>query len=146
MHALTARCLGWPGLGLASLLSPVKIRRDTAACIDCWECARACRAQLPVDKLIQIRSVECSACMVCVAACAAQDSLQPALPPRKGQRSETALVPPQGRTCGHDHPALLHFFGIVLYSRVTNHWRADLPREVYQYLVPRVNQLSHPGM
>jgi hypothetical protein len=38
------------------------------------------------------------------------------------------------------------FFGIVLYARVTDHWRSDLPREVYQQLVPRVSELSHPGM
>ena len=57
--------------GLASLLSPVKIRRDADACIDCGKCARACPADLRVDQLVQIRSAECSACMACVAACPA---------------------------------------------------------------------------
>ena len=32
-------------MGLASLLSPAKIRRDAAACIDCGKCARACSRQ-----------------------------------------------------------------------------------------------------
>jgi ferredoxin len=47
-------------LGLVSLASPVKIRRDAEACVDCGGCARSCPAALPVDKLIQIRSVECT--------------------------------------------------------------------------------------
>ena len=42
-------------LGLVSLLSPVKIRRDAEACIDCGKCARACPAALRVDALVQIR-------------------------------------------------------------------------------------------
>jgi polyferredoxin len=60
-------------LGIASLLSPFKIRRDAEACIDCEKCARACPSNLPVDRLVQIRSAECTACMACVAACSAQD-------------------------------------------------------------------------
>ena len=70
-------------MGLASLLSPVKIRRDTEACIDCSKCSKACPAGLAVDQLVQIRTVECTACMACVAVCPAQDALQFALPPRK---------------------------------------------------------------
>ncbi|MGD0800634.1 MAG: 4Fe-4S binding protein [Terracidiphilus sp.] len=51
-------------MGLVSLLSPVKIRRDAEACLDCGKCAKACPACLPVDRLIQIRSAECNACLV----------------------------------------------------------------------------------
>ncbi len=70
-------------LGIASLLSPVKIRRDAEACIDCGKCARACPSSLAVDQLVQIRSVECTACMACVAACPAENVLQFSLVPRK---------------------------------------------------------------
>jgi len=133
-------------LGLVSLLSPVKIRRDTSTCIDCAKCAHACPSQLPVDKLVQIRSVECNACMACVAACPAQDALQLALPPRKSGVPEPRWyrrkIGPVAMTC-----LLAYiFFGIVLYARITNHWRADLPNHVYQYLVPRVNEFTHMGM
>ena len=37
-------------MGLASLLSPLKIRRDSEACIDCGKCAQACPSHLPVDQ------------------------------------------------------------------------------------------------
>src|ERR1035437_7766747 len=70
-------------LGITSLLSPVKIRRDVEACVDCGKCARACPSSLAVDQLVQIRSVECTACMACVAACPAESALQFSLVPRK---------------------------------------------------------------
>ena len=42
-------------MGLASLASPLRIRREAALCIDCGKCAKACPSALPVDKLITIR-------------------------------------------------------------------------------------------
>lgn len=131
-------------LGLASLLSPVKIRRDADACIDCGKCARACPAHLKVDELVQIRSVECSACMACVAACPAEDALQFSLPPRKAalptQRWRRRALGAVVMACAIAYV----FFGVVLYARATGHWKADLPREVYMQLVPRASDLSHP--
>jgi polyferredoxin len=133
-------------MGLVSLLSPVKIRRDVDACIDCAKCARACPAGLPVDRLMQIRSAECSACMVCVAACPAQNALQFSLPPRR------AATPAQhwfSRALG---PLAITgilayiFFGLILFARATNHWQTNIPRAVYMNLVPHANEVTHPGM
>ena len=133
-------------MGLASLLSPVKIRRDQDACIDCTKCSRACPAGVAVDKLVQIRTVECTACMACVAACPAQDALQLALPPRRtGNSSERwrKRVFSPAVICG----VLAYiFFGLVLFARATNHWQTNMPQSVYMNLVPRANQLTHPGM
>ena len=133
-------------MGLASLLSPVKIRRDADACIDCSKCSKACPAGLAVDQLVQIRTVECTACMACVSVCPAQDALQLALPPRK---APTAAQRWQFRSLTPLTAAAVLaylFFGVVLLARATNHWQTNLPEEVYMHLVPRVNQLTHPGM
>lgn len=133
-------------LGLASLLSPVKIRRDAGACIDCGKCTRVCPANLPVDQLVQVRSAECSACMVCVAACPAENALQFALLPRR------AVTPAQRwyhRALGPLAVAgvlAYIFFGIVLLARATNHWQTNIPRAVYMNLVPHANEVSHPGI
>ncbi len=133
-------------LGLASLLSPAKIRRDAEACIDCAKCARVCPAHLPVDRLVQVRSAECSACLVCVEACPAENALQLALPPRKAAAVSArwykrALGPLVVAS------ALVYIFlGMVMWARATNHWRTNVPGEVYMRLVPRANQVSHPGM
>ncbi len=133
-------------MGLASLLSPVKIRRDQQACIDCGKCGKACPAGIQVDKLVQIRTVECTGCMECVAACSTQDALQFALPPRRAdsaaERWRRRVISPLA-VCA----VLAYiFFSVVLFARATNHWQTNLPQSVYMQLVPRANQLSHPGM
>jgi len=133
-------------MGLASLLSPVKIRRDTEACIDCAKCAKVCPAHLPVDQLVQVRSAECTACMECIAACPAQNALQLALPLSRAQvaaqrwsrRSISPLVLAAAIT--------YIFFTVVLLAKATNHWQTNLPRDVYINLVPHADEVSHPGM
>lgn len=133
-------------MGLVSLLSPVKIRRDADACIDCAKCAKACPSGLAVDKLVQIRSAECTACMACVAACPAEHALQFSLVPRNtlgpSERWHRRALRPIAVAAVLGYI----FFGLILFARVTNHWHTDMPRAVYMDLEPRANQLTHPGM
>jgi polyferredoxin len=133
-------------LGIASLLSPFKIRRDAEACIDCEKCARACPSNLPVDRLVQIRSAECTACMACVAACSAQDALRFSLVPQKaGTPAERwgrrALSP-----IGVAAVLACIFFNLVVAAKTTGHWQTNLPREIYMDLVSHANDATHPGM
>jgi polyferredoxin len=133
-------------MGLVSLISPVKIRRDAGSCIDCAKCARACPASLPVDRLVQIRSAECMACMECVAVCPAENALQFALPPRRAASSADRWF---RRSLG---PAAVAgvlaciFFGLVLFAKATNHWQTNLPRDVYMRLVTQARDVTHPGI
>lgn len=133
-------------MGLVSLASPVKIRRDAEACIDCAKCAKACPAGLKVDKLIQIRSAECTACMACVASCPAADALQLALPPRRAETARERWVHRSLRPAIAVAVIAYFFFGAVLFARATNHWRTDMPKAAYLYLVPQTNRLTHPGI
>ncbi len=132
-------------LGITSLLSPVKIRRDADACIDCGKCERACPSNLPIDRLMQVRSVECTACMACIASCSTQDALQLALPPRKAATSAERwwrrTVSPRAVV------AILAFifFGLVFCAKITGHWQTNLPREVYMDLVTHAADATHPG-
>ncbi|MFT4112369.1 4Fe-4S binding protein [Silvibacterium sp.] len=133
-------------LGLASLLSPVRIRRDEGTCIDCGKCARQCPANLSVDTLVQIRSVECSACMACIAVCPAEDALQFALPARA---ADTAKERWRGRVLKPARVVIalaLLFGGAVFYARITHHWRSDIPEEMYRQLIPEASRVHHPGV
>ncbi len=138
-------------MGIVSVISPVKIRREAEACIDCGKCNKACPSHLLVDKLIQIRSVECTACMECVAVCPAENALQFSFSP---QKTSAAVTPTQEAIAARwRHRALkpwtvaavlaLLFFGMVGAARITGHWQTNLSREIYMELVPNANSFEH---
>lgn len=133
-------------MGIVSLLSPVKIRRDSQACIDCGKCTRVCPSGLAVDKLIQIRSAECTACMACVAACPAENALQFALAPRKKSSISDRWFRRSLRPLAVAAILAYLFLGTVLLARITSHWQTNLPRAVYMNLVPHANEVTHPGI
>jgi polyferredoxin len=120
-------------MGLASLLSPTRIRRDPKPCIDCAKCARACPALLPVDKLLTVRSAECAACMECVAVCPAQGALQMSAP---GARTIPTWVLAAG--------VAAVFLGVVILAKLAGAWQTNVPDGVYFQLVPEAQQFVHP--
>lgn len=133
-------------LGLVSMLSPLRIRRNEASCIDCAKCAKACPSALPVNKLVQIRSAECTGCLECVAVCPAKDTL--ALAPV--QMIARANDVPQ-RGISKAMPAwsvaaaiAILFFGLVGYAKLSGHWDTRLPQQIYFQLVPHASDAQHP--
>jgi len=132
-------------LGLAAVFSPVRVRRNASACIDCAKCAKACPSLLPVDKLLSIKSAECTGCMECVAVCPAEGALHmglPALPIRM-----TSPVPgnsPRLQPWAIAAGIAALFLGITGFAKTAGHWKTDLPRSMYMELVPHADQASHP--
>ncbi|HWR36526.1 MAG TPA: 4Fe-4S binding protein [Clostridia bacterium] len=129
-------------MGLAALFSPARIHRNAEPCIDCGKCAKACPSQLPVDKLVQIRSAECTACLECVAVCPAEGALQiavgvPLIAPKPQRR-----LSPVALAAG----IALVFLGLVGFAKTAGYWDTDIPRDLYMQLVPSANQASHPGL
>jgi len=120
-------------LGIAALFSPVRIRRDADACIDCAKCAKACPARLPVDKLPQIRSAECTLCMRCTAVCPAAGALQVKTTARRHLPAWSVAA-----------AIALIFVAVVATARLTGHWNVDIPLDVYRTLVQRTASVSHP--
>jgi polyferredoxin len=139
-------------LGIASFFSPLRIRRVPSACIDCAKCAKACPSALPVDKLLSIKSAECTGCLECVAVCPAKGALQMTLPAVTGYVSETK-VPGAAPQVSRQRPisawamaagiAML-FFGIVGFAKSEGYWTSPVPNYVYRQLVPHANEATHP--
>ena len=148
-------------MGIVSTLSPVKIRRDETACIDCNKCSKACPSHLPVAQLITIRSVECTGCLSCIAACPAQNALQFALPPRPLTASATLstdTVIRAANTAANTAARWQHrivqprmvaailaiiFFSLIGIARATGHWQTPISRDIYMHLVPNADTYTH---
>ena len=120
-------------MGLAALASPLRIRRDERLCIDCGKCAKACPSALPVDKLLQIRSAECSGCLECVAECPAAGALLLTAPRRR-------TVPAWAVATG----VAILFIGLCGLAQWTGYWHTEVPSDVYFRLIPHANDFTHP--
>jgi polyferredoxin len=151
-------------MGLVSILSPIKIRRDKAACIDCNKCNQACPSHLPVAQLITIRSAECTGCLSCIAACPAENALSFAFPPHPDPVHIPTASPtnpeasPAARSLALSNARWHHralqprtvvlilailFFGLITLARTTHHWQTNIPHSVYQQLVPHADDYTH---
>ncbi|HLP16463.1 MAG TPA: 4Fe-4S binding protein, partial [Bacteroidota bacterium] len=62
-------------LGLTSLLSPLKIRRNASTCIDCELCTKVCPSRINVHAVKTVRSDECTSCLQCVEICPVKETL-----------------------------------------------------------------------
>ena len=127
-------------LGLTSLLSPLRIKRNPDACIDCAKCAKACPSALPVDKLITIKSAECTGCLECVAVCPAQGALQMTIPTIATTKPRRRELPAWAMAAG----VAALFFGIIGFAKAQGYWNSEVSSAVYQRLVPHANEARHP--
>lgn len=121
-------------MGLGALLSPLRIKREPARCIDCAKCAKACPSQLPVDVLVQIKSAECLGCMECVAVCPAEGALDMKVV-GAGFRVRPWMI---AAGCA------AVFFGLVGAAKLTGHWDTVVASEIYREFIPRAHEFAHP--
>lgn len=120
-------------VGLLSMLSPAKIRRDERACIHCGLCSKNCPSLLPVERKETIRSPECTGCLTCVSHCLAAGALDPAL--TTGRR-----VGPLAFILA----VMTVFFGPILLAMATGRWHSSLSHEELRALIPLIDALVHP--
>lgn len=114
-------------LGLVSMASPFKIRRDSNSCIQCLKCIEACPSLLPVAYKNTIHSPECTGCLSCVSVCS-DNALQMGLPLAKK---------PLPRWVFPVLVVTLYSGGVAL-GMATGHWQTSLSYNDYMYLVPRL--------
>jgi NAD-dependent dihydropyrimidine dehydrogenase PreA subunit len=120
-------------LGLVSLLSPLKVTRDAASCIDCGLCTKACPARLPVERLSRVSSDECVACLSCVAACPVTRALRVETPApwRRALRPAAFAAVVVGL-----------FVGGVLLARLAGTWRNTITDAEYAH---RIRTIDSPA-
>ncbi|MHC1697522.1 MAG: 4Fe-4S binding protein [Geobacteraceae bacterium] len=120
-------------LGLASLVSPFKVRRDPSRCTGCRSCTAACPARLPVHDRQTIRSAECNGCLSCTSACPEKDVLRMGL--FQWKRPFPVWLFPA--------VAVFIFAAGIGAGIATDTWQSSLGYADYQYLIPLAPFLSH---
>jgi polyferredoxin len=121
-------------LGIVSMFSLTRIRRNPDACIDCAKCASACPSLLPVDKLLSVQSAECTGCLECVAVCPATGALD---------LSGGRRFPVPAKAVAFGLAAI--FLGFVGAAMLSGHWQTAVPDALYFELIPNASSLAHPA-
>jgi len=121
-------------LGLISVVSPLKIRRNVEGCSHCNQCESTCPSHLPVAHKTMIRSPECTGCLSCVSVCV-NGSLKMA-PPRP--------ISLGSRWSRWGFPLLVIgiYIGGILIGMISGHWHSSLTYNDYQQLIPQLHRLG----
>jgi polyferredoxin len=118
-------------LGLFSMVSPVRIRRNLQSCTDCGRCNQVCPARIDVQHKASIASPECTGCLTCVENCPEPNTLRMTL----GQKALPGWV------------FVLLVGGVfatgVLTGMLSGHWESSLNYADYQQLIRQSSGIGH---
>ncbi|GAB1348791.1 4Fe-4S binding protein [Ignavibacteriales bacterium] len=121
-------------LGIFSLLSPIKIKRDAEKCTSCSLCTLACPNKIKVEKVNYVISDECSSCMKCVDACPVRDALY-----------LKEVVTGKRVTKKYITPLVIGvFFFFISLGIITGNWQNKITQEEYEVYIQMRNSLGHP--
>ncbi len=120
-------------LGIASLLSLNKIKREKSTCIDCKLCTKACPSSIQVHKVNYVISDECTSCMSCVSACPVENTLfiQNIITKKKPGKYTVPVF-------------ILSLFLIVnLGARISGNWFSNISPKEYLLLYEGIDTYDH---
>jgi polyferredoxin len=112
-------------LGLASMLSPLKVTRNSGTCVSCGVCSQFCPSYLPVMSKERIHSAECIGCWRCVSNCRAAGALEMKLP---GGKIAIAGILFAALVLGI-------FWGGSLIGKTTGNWQTNITTAEYARLL-----------
>ncbi len=121
-------------LGLTTLFSPNKIKRNTESCIDCNLCAKACPSRIKVDKVKTVLSDECSTCMSCIDACPVAKTLELKSVVTKERLPKRVVA----------FGILLIYVAITGLGVVTDNWHNKIDRSEYLIHYKNIGSMGHP--
>lgn len=124
-------------LGLISLLSPFKVRKNRGLCTGCERCTLACPAGIRVHQKKTVVSQECHACLECVRACPKKGALLFSMTKKRlaiSMRAFAFLV------------ILLVALGVTS-ARLLGVWHNAIPLSEYRDHIGRFSEpaYAHPG-
>ncbi|MBU2494258.1 MAG: 4Fe-4S binding protein [Bacteroidetes bacterium] len=121
-------------LGITSLISPNKIKRDPISCIDCGLCAKACPSNIKVNKIINVISDECSTCLSCVDACPVADTLdvKSLITKKKISKPKIAIG-----------IAIIYLI-VISIGMFTGNWESKATKEDYLLYYQNLDRIGHP--
>lgn len=118
-------------LGVLSVVSPFKIRRNRQTCTGCERCARVCPARIRVHKVGTVYSDECHACLRCVDVCPVDRALSLSAPKRRLAVPKPAYA-----------AAIILLFVLGTFTaRVSGYWQNAISTREYRHHILR---LHHP--
>lgn len=122
-------------LGIASLLSPLKIKRNKVSCIDCNLCTKACPSNIKVDKVKTVFSDECTSCLNCIDACPVADTLDLHLfvPKKKKVSKKLAAA-----------VIVLIFMIVTGAGMLTGNWQNSITKDEYLHHFENMGSYGHP--
>jgi polyferredoxin len=121
-------------LGIVSLISPNKIKRNPVSCIDCGLCSKACPSFIKVDKVKTVISDECSTCLSCVDVCPVSDTLEVKTIFTKKKINKKVIAA----------AVVLIFMGVTGFGMVTGHWQNKITAPEYIMHYRMMNSYGHP--
>jgi len=112
-------------VGLISMLSPVKVTRETKTCVHCGVCTQVCPSYINVMAKERVFSEECIGCWRCISHCRSMGTLEMKLTGRK------FVVP------GLIFAVLVIgiFWGGSLLGKATGHWDTAISVDEYRRLL-----------
>jgi polyferredoxin len=120
-------------IGIVSLFSPNKIKRNADTCIDCKLCTKACPSFINVHKVRNVISDECTSCLSCIDVCPVKDALY--LKPVMVKKQLNKKI-----AAGIIISVFLLSTGIAM---LTGNWQNNVSKEEYQIHFRNIEKLDH---
>lgn len=121
-------------LGLFSVVSPVKVRRNLDKCTACGKCGQACPNRIMVDKKKAVYSVECTACFDCVEACEVDGAI--AVRGFGGKLVISAVV--------YGVITVAAFLFAAQIATAVGYWQSETSVQTYRYFLDNIAEIGHP--
>lgn len=118
-------------IGLGSIFTVTKVRRNEATCTNCEMCTMVCPQRIKVHKKQVVATPDCTACMQCIEACPIKDTLNMTVVNKKVNKW---VVPAA---------FFVLFILVVGIAKITGHWNTVLTYEDWKQLIPDANNIGH---